>query len=163
MSEINFESELLILNIDPKSISKEFENNNETLRYFIALHNKYNDIKHLCKDNEFNQFHNKLTSKTVNGCLFYTGLEVEIQEKYGKSDKIKKYRYVIQQMHANAIVNYIIIKTQIPCDKNKDQKRLVSVLFHVTLNNGTPNNNLSNNAEKHLHIMIPLGYGNFHN
>lgn len=162
MPKTNFESEFLILNIDPKSTSKEFENNNETLRYFISLHKRYNEIKHSCKDNEFVQFHNELTSNGANKRLFYTGLEPKIQEKYAKPGKVKKYIDTIQQMYANAIVNYMIIKTKIPCDKHKDKKRLVSVLFHVTLNNGAPNNNLSNNAEKHLHILIPLDYGDFH-
>lgn len=162
MSEINFESEFLILNIDPKSISKSLENNYEILKVFIALHKKYNELKHLCKDNEFNQFHNKLTSNADNSCLFYTGIEPKIREKYEKSGKIKKYRVVIQQMYANAVIDHKIIKTKIPCDKHNDKKRLVSVLFHVTLNNGAPNNNLSNNAEKHLHILIPLDYDDFH-
>lgn len=163
MPKTNFESEFLILNIDPKSISKEFENNNETLRYFISLHKRYNDIKHSCKDNEFVQFHNELTSNADNSCLFYTGIEVEIKEKYEKSNTVKGYEDIIKQMYANVVIDHKIIKTKMPCDKNKDQKRLVSVLFHVSLNNSTSNSKLANNAEKHLHILIPLGYDDFHN
>lgn len=123
MPEINFESELLILNIDPRSISKSFENNFEILKSFIALHKKYNELKHLCKDNEFIVFNNKLTSNDDNSCLFYTGLEPKIQEKYAKPGKVKKYIDTIQQMYANAVIDHKIIKTKIPCDKDKKQKR----------------------------------------
>ncbi len=137
MSEINFESEILILNIDPRSTSKEFKNKKEILRSFISLHEKYNKLKHSCKDDEFDQFHNKLTSNADNSCLFYTGIEVEIKEKYEKSNTVKGYEAIIKQMYANAVIDHKIIKTKMPCDKNKDQKRLVSILFHVSLNNST--------------------------
>lgn len=43
MLEIKFESELLILNIDARSISKSFENNFEILKSFISLHKRYNE------------------------------------------------------------------------------------------------------------------------
>ena len=166
MPEINFESELLILNIDPRSISKSFENNFEILKSFIALHKKYNELKHMCKDNNFVQFHNKLTSNDNNSCLFYTGLEDKIKEKYAKLGKVQKYKDAIQQMYEKVLIDYMIVKTKIPCDKNKDQKRLVSYLFHVKPNkhfNTSHNEHCKDdNKSKHLHILIPLDYGDFH-
>ncbi len=166
MPEINFESELLILNIDPRSISKSFENNFEILKSFIALHKKYNELKHMCKDNEFIVFHNKLTSNDNNSCLFYTGLEPKIKEKYAKPGKVQKYKDAIQQMYEKVLIDYMIVKTKIPCDKNKDQKRLVSYLFHVKPNkhfNASHNEHCKDdNKSKHLYILIPLEYGDFH-
>ncbi len=167
MLEIKFESELLILNIDARSISKSFENNFEILKSFISLHKRYNEKKHSYKDNEFSVFHNKLTSNVDNCCLFYIGLEPKIKEKYDKPDKVQKYIDAIQQMYEKAIIEYKIVKTKIPCDKNKDQKRLVSYLFHVKFNkhcNASLNeHSRDDNALKHLHIIIPLEYGDFHN
>lgn len=171
MPEINFESELLILNIDPRSISKSFENNFEILKSFIALHKKYNELKHMCKDNEFIVFHNKLTSNDNNSCLFYTGLEPKIKEKYAKPGKVQKYKDAIQQMYEKymykkAIIEYKIVKTKISCDKNNDKKRLVSYLFHVRLNNhfnvSLNECRIDDNKSKHLYILIPLGYDDFH-
>lgn len=172
MLEINFESELLILNIDTRSISKSFENKFEILKSFIDLHNNYNKFKHLCKDNNFVQFHNKLTSNADNSCLFYTGLEDKIKEKYDKPDKVQKYIDAIQlmyekYMYEKAIIEYKIVKTKISCDKNNDKKRLVSYLFHVRLNNhfnvSLNECRIDDDKSKHLHIMIPLEYSDFHN
>lgn len=166
MPEINFESELLILNIDPRSISKSFENNFEILKSFIALHKKYNELKHMCKDNEFIVFHNKLTSNDNNSCLFYTGLEPKIKEKYAKPGKVQKYKDAIQQMYEKVLIDYMIVKTKISCDKNNDKKRLVSYLFHVRLNNhfnvSLNECRIDDDKSKHLHIMIPLEYDDFH-
>ncbi len=105
MPEINFESELLILNIDPRSISKSFENNFEILKSFIALHKKYNELKHMCKDNEFIVFHNKLTSNDNNSCLFYTGLEPKIKEKYAKPGKVQN----IKMLYNKCMKKYLLI------------------------------------------------------
>lgn len=167
MPKINFESELLILNIDPRSISKSFENNFEILKSFIALHKKCNELKHMCKDNEFIVFHNKLTSNDNNSCLFYTGLEPKIKEKYAKPGKVQKYKDAIQQMYEKVLIEYKIVKTKISCDKNNDKKRLVSYLFHVRLNNhfnvSLNECRIDDDKSKHLHIMIPLEYGDFHN
>ena len=103
--------------------------------------------------------------------MFYTGLEDNIKEKYAKPDKVQKYIDAIQEMYekemyANAIIEYKIVKTKISCDKNKDQKRLVSYLFHVRLNNhfnvSLNEHSTDDDKSKYLHILIPLGYDDFH-
>lgn len=157
----DFDCALEVLDLAEKAI-KRIEKN-EKLSFSeieLAIGKEYNNLyKSSCN---FDELTSKLFSKKDNNCLFYTGIEPKIKEKY--INQIDKYKSIVEEKyHPQLIVPKGLVKTKIPKRNDKNKKRLISILFFLTLQIQT--NILVGESLfdfKYLYVMIPISYENCH-
>ena len=151
----DFDCALHILNLDEKAIKRMEKNEKLSFSEIQSgIEEKYNYLyRSSCN---FDELRSKLHSSKDNNCLFYTGIEQNINNKY--INQIGKFEDTVKEKYNHLYFKCEgLIKTKIPHRKDKNKKRLISILFFLILESQT---NVLNG--KYLYVMIPISYENCH-